>query len=70
LRSPLYCIQPDGICKTCYGKLSEVLGTDKIGLLTAATINDQGVNKAMKVRHESSQISIQKANFIKDIIIS
>ena len=70
LRSPLYCIQPDGICKTCYGKLAEVLDTDKIGLLTAATVNDQGVNKAMKVRHESSQIAIKKANFIKDIIVS
>lgn len=70
LRSPLYCVQSDGICKTCYGKLAETLATDKIGLLTAATINDQGVNKAMKVRHESSQISIRKANFIKDIIIA
>jgi DNA-directed RNA polymerase subunit beta' len=70
LRSPLYCIQSDGICRTCYGKLAEVLATDKIGLLTAATINEQGVTKAMKVRHESSQISLRKANFIKDIITS
>lgn len=70
LRSPLYCIQPDGICRTCYGKLADAINTDKIGLLTAGTINDQGVNKAMKVRHESSQIALKKANFIKDIIVS
>jgi hypothetical protein len=25
LRSPIYCICSDGICKTCYGKSSEVL---------------------------------------------
>ena len=69
LRSPLYCKQKDGICKTCYGKLGDALSTNKIGLLTAATINDLGVNKAMKVRHEASQINIKKANFLKDIII-
>lgn len=70
MRSPLYCIQPDGICKTCYGELANTLNTDKIGLITAGTINDLGVNKAMKVRHESSQITLKKANFIKDIIVS
>lgn len=70
LRSPLYCIQSDGICKTCYGKLGESINTDKIGLVTAGVINEQGVNKAMKVRHESSQIAIKKANFIKDVIIT
>lgn len=70
LRSPLYCIQPDGICKTCYGKLADALGTDKIGLLTAATVNDYGVNGAMKARHLTTQLSAKKANFIKDIITS
>lgn len=69
LRSPLYCKNQNGICSVCYGKLGEVLGTKKIGLLTASTVNSQGINKAMKARHETSQVSIKKANFIKDLFI-
>lgn len=69
LRSPLYCKQTDGICKTCYGKLADILNTNKIGLLTAATVNDQGVNGAMKARHMTSQVNMKKANFLKDLII-
>ena len=68
LRSPLYCKHPDGICSVCYGKLGERLNTNKIGLLSSATINDQGINTAMKSRHKTSQVSIKKTNFIKDII--
>lgn len=70
LRSPLYCIEPnDGICKTCYGKLAEILETDKIGIITGSIINDYGVNFAMKARHMTSQISLKKVDFTKDIVI-
>ena len=68
LRSPLYCKDKDGICETCYGRLGEILGTKKIGLLTASTVNDQGIQSAMKSRHLTTQVNIKKANFTKDII--
>lgn len=70
LRSPIYCKQPDGICKTCYGELADKLNTKKIGLVAGAVVNKIGVGAAMKVRHNTSQVNIKKANFIQDIIVN
>lgn len=69
LRSPLYCKSLDGVCYICYGKLSEEVETDKVGLLASAMINDLGVSKSMKARHDIDKVNIKSANFIKDIIV-
>lgn len=68
LRSPIYCKDKDGICKTCYGQLINQLSSNNIGLVTANNFNKFGINAAMKARHKSSQISTKLADFIKDII--
>lgn len=68
LRSPLYCISKEGICSVCYGKLSDKIGTTKIGLIAASTINDLGVNMAMKGRHSTGNVASKPANFKKDLI--
>ena len=69
LRSPIYCKDPNGICPICFGKSETELGTNKIGLLTAAIMNDIGVQGySMKARHAASSVSLQKCDFTMDLI--
>ncbi|MEM4385528.1 MAG: hypothetical protein QXD03_03165 [Candidatus Anstonellales archaeon] len=69
LRSPLYCIEKDnGICKTCYGRMSN-FSNNNIGILAGNIINAVGVEGyAMKSRHKASQIDFKEANILEDMI--
>lgn len=69
LRSPLYCKNKTGICKICYGELSDKLGTKHIGLLAGEVINEAGIEGfSMAVRHKSLQFKLKSVDFTKDII--
>lgn len=70
LRSPLYCKQKDGICKICYGKLSERVNAKYIGLMAGAVINQAGIEGySMSARHKTVQVNLKPVDFTKDIII-
>ena len=64
LRSPLYCKSPEGVCDICYGDIAKNVGTTNIGILAGGAINGVVVNKMMKARHMSSQINLEKVDFI------
>jgi len=69
MRSPLYCIEPKGICQTCYGNMGENLDQTHIGLLAASTLNTQGLNAfAMKQRHQSTVTSFKETDLLRDLI--
>lgn len=65
LRSPIFCLQKDGICKTCYGKLAETLGSNNVGIIAGGAINDAAVNSMMKLRHQTSKSQTVKVDFSK-----
>lgn len=68
LRSPLYCKEKNGICKTCYGKLCEKMDSKQIGVIAGTVINAAGVEGyAMKARHQSIQVQFKETDFTKDI---
>lgn len=67
LRSPLFCKDKDGICKTCYGELQEKLNTKNIGVLAGGVINNVLVNAMMGLRHKSSQVEYVDVNFIESL---
>lgn len=69
LRSPIYCRERKGLCKKCYGDLATLLETKNVGMVAANVLNKVGVEiYSMSARHKSTQISIRKTNFIKDLI--
>jgi hypothetical protein len=69
LRSPIYCRDRKGICKKCYGDLASLLDTKNIGMVAANVLNKVGVEiYSMAARHKSTQISIRKTNFKKDLV--
>jgi hypothetical protein len=69
LRSPVYCRERKGICKKCYGDLANLLDTKNIGMVAANVLNKVGVEiYSMAARHKSTQISIRKTNFTKDLV--
>ena len=68
LRSPFYCISEKGVCPICYGRLGEKLDTTHVGVMTGSIINDVLLNKTMKARHMSSNVSANKVNFKEDLI--
>ena len=69
LRSPLYCKDPKGICKTCYGKLCSRLNTRLIGLISGSVINAAGIEGyAMKARHQATQVNLKQVDFTQDLI--
>jgi len=70
LRSPLYCKDKGGICKTCYGKLQEKMQSKQIGVIVGTVINSAGVEGyAMKARHQSIQVQFKDTDFTKDLMI-
>jgi DNA-directed RNA polymerase subunit beta' len=68
LRSPLYCKDKKGICKTCYGQLGEKLNTKYVGLIAGEVVNDAGQAFTMSQRHKSTNVSIKEVDFTKDIL--
>lgn len=70
LRSPLYCKSKNGICSICYGKLAEMLGTDKIGLIAGQVINAASQSFTMAARHQTSNVVIKPSDFTKDLFIA
>ncbi len=67
LRSPLYCKSKTGICSICYGRLSELANTDRLGILASGAVNIVGVNAAMKARHQAEKVKVISVNFSKII---
>lgn len=65
LRSPLYCIQKDGICEVCYGQLSNKLENKNVGILAGGAINNETINALMKMRHKASQVDFIDVDFTK-----
>lgn len=51
LRSPVTCCCKDGICKTCYGILSQVNKNISIGLLAATSIAEIATQKLLSTKH-------------------
>lgn len=51
LRSPATCCSKDGICKTCYGILSEFNIGLSIGLLAATTIAEIATQRLLSTKH-------------------
>jgi DNA-directed RNA polymerase subunit beta' len=51
IRSPLFCLAKDGICKTCYGKLAEQLKNKDIGLTSMEAMHNVLLNRGMKLTH-------------------
>lgn len=69
LRSPLYCRDKKGICKVCYGDMSNIINNKNIGLVAANVVGKIGIEVySMKARHKSTQINIEKTNFKNDLI--
>ncbi|MEO5351413.1 MAG: hypothetical protein H7836_17490 [Magnetococcus sp. YQC-3] len=68
IRSPIHCISESGVCPICFGKLGEKLNTRHIGVMLGSIVNDVLLNKAMKARHVSSNVSMNAVNFKNDII--
>jgi len=69
LRSPLYCIQKDGICSTCYGETAKALDSKTIGLLASSVIGTKILNNfTMKSRHLSSSVRFKNVDLVKDLI--
>ena len=64
-RSPLFCLQKDGICQTCYGELSSKLDNSNIGILAGGAINNETVNALMKMRHKATQVDLVDVDFTK-----
>ena len=67
LRSPLYCKSPNGICKICFGKLSEDINSKNLGIVSGGSLNNVLTNRMMKARHKGSQVEIINVDFEKDI---
>ena len=65
IRSPLYCKSRSGICKTCYGELSDKLENKKIGILAGGAVNMQAVNSMMKLKHKAEKVQIIDVDFNK-----
>lgn len=69
LRSPLYCKDKKGICKTCYGELSNKIQSKHIGIIAGTVINDSGIEGyAMKARHQATQVNLKPVDFTQDLI--
>jgi len=69
MRSPLYCIEPKGICHVCYGTLADNLDQVHIGLAASSVLNQIGLNAfTMKQRHSSSVVNFDETDLLKDLI--
>ena len=65
IRSPLYCKSTTGICKTCYGELSDKLENKNIGILAGGAVNMEAVNAMMKMKHKADKFEIIEVDFDK-----
>ncbi|MEM3452063.1 MAG: hypothetical protein QW835_00350 [Candidatus Hadarchaeum sp.] len=65
LRSPIYCLEPKGVCQICYGDKWKELQTKRVGLLAAGAINVVYLNSLMKLRHKAVMFEIEKVNFLE-----
>ena len=70
LRSPIYCINPDGnLCRTCLGKISEKVDSKYIGVVTGTILNAATVESfSMKARHNSTAKDIKEVDFKNDLL--
>ena len=69
LRSPLYCLAKDGICKTCLGTHFEKLGLgpgDPL-IITSTAIGDALTAVALKRSHSGSSLNAEPIDFKKEI---
>lgn len=66
-RSPIYCKAEDGICKTCFGKLSDKLKSKNIGIVAQSVFGEFLTQNIMKVFHTGGKTSIIEYDVYKDI---
>ncbi len=70
LRTPIYCIDKEGICKTCYGDDSKYLDSKYVGVITAQTIGERLVQETMKAFHLGGVVNISSSDPIKELSLN
>lgn len=66
-RSPIYCRAEDGICKVCFGKLSDKLRSKNIGIVGQSVFGEFLTQNIMKVFHTGGKTAIVYHDVYKDI---
>jgi len=64
-RSPIYCKEQNGLCNKCYGRLSNLVNNNNVGILAGGAVNNETINAMMKMRHKATQVEFVDVNFIK-----
>lgn len=58
LRSPMYCIDKEGICRKCYGELSSYLDSIYIGVIASQSIGERLQQTMLKTFHVTSVVKL------------
>lgn len=67
VRSPIYCTEKK-VCKTCYGKLSNILHSSQIGIIATQAIGEKATQLVLRTFHISGSVSSGKGGKNEDII--
>ena len=51
VRSPIYCINKNGICKKCYGEYDKFLNSTRIGIIASQSLGERATQLTMRVFH-------------------
>lgn len=68
LRSPMYCKNEIGFCKTCCGKLPEKLKIKNIGIVAAQVFGERGTQLVLRSFHFSGAANISKNKQQTDMV--
>jgi DNA-directed RNA polymerase subunit beta' len=68
LRSPMYCKNKVGFCKTCSGHLHEKLKTKNVGVVAAQVFGERGTQLVLRSFHLSGAANMSKSKKQDDMV--
>jgi len=68
IRSPIYCLDKNGVCEKCYGTLWKTLKTKNVGIVAGQSIGERGTQLIMKTFHTGgkAESSANATPYLKD----